>query len=203
MPKLTNPTFTEPVWLELSQAGFLEAIRTLKPKGPLRRARIDLQIGLVGREAIFGISDRETRCDARGNWPGVARFAFQYATSFLKVKPAMDPVRIEFSDGRLRIESVRFPARWIGASALVTQLSMDAHFMGTDDPPPKPKRFCPACGKRAGVALDELTDGPSLTGPEAQVANALAPTAATHRCTRCGHRWIELGDPPQRPLRLV
>jgi len=99
----------------------------------------------------------------------VARFGFQYAMSFLKVKPAMDPVRIEFSD----------------------------------DAPAKPQRSCPACGKRAGVALDEMTGRPGLMRPEAQVADALERTAATHGCTRCGHRWIELGEQPQRPLRLV
>ena len=56
MPKVTNPTLTEPVWLKLRQADFLEAIRTLKPKGPLapvpdrpaNRAGLTKEIHTVG-----------------------------------------------------------------------------------------------------------------------------------------------------------
>lgn len=191
-----------PIWLEVKLSDFLEAIRTLRPTSTARHARTDLQIGMIGGEAVFGISDRETRCDARGNWPGVGRFRFQYALSFLKVKPTTDPVRLEFSEGKLRIESVRFPATWVGASALVTGLSMEAHFMGADEPPPAPQRYCPSCGKRAGVALDAQPGAPPSASTGKRSASALAATAATHRCTRCGHRWIEFSDLPQRPLRL-
>lgn len=191
------------IWLDLGQVEFLEAIKTLKPKRAVRRPRVELQIGLVGSEAILGVSGRETRCNAQGHWPGVARFGFQYALSFLKVRPTGDPVCIEYSDGRARIESVRFPASWIGASLLVAQLSMEAHFMGVDDPPPKPRRYCPACGKRAGIAFDDLPGAPGPDRQEAKLANALETMPATHRCSRCGHRWIEFGESPQRPLRLV
>jgi hypothetical protein len=37
---MAKPALTEPVWLEVGRADFPEAIRTLKPKGALRRDRL-------------------------------------------------------------------------------------------------------------------------------------------------------------------
>jgi hypothetical protein len=76
----------------------------------------ELQIGLDGGEALFSIEGAIIRRPASGNWRGFACLPYGMLLSFLKVKPANDPVRLELIDGRLRVGTSSFKAQWVETS---------------------------------------------------------------------------------------
>jgi len=58
---------SQSIWLDLSCADFLAAIKALKPpRMPKTHALKELQIGLVKGEAIFCMEGAQTRCPAIG-----------------------------------------------------------------------------------------------------------------------------------------
>ena len=152
------PTDTaSPYWLELGHADLRFALRMLKPKGlAAARARGDLQLGFSHGEAILCVRGTEARCPASGHWPGLAVCSFRHALAFLTFKPRPGAARLEFEAGKLRYESLRIKAMWVGASPLLAGLSMEAHFLGAVNQDSEARMFCPACGKRAGIPLESL-----------------------------------------------
>jgi len=108
---------TSAPWIELSRDDFLEAIKRLKPGRMLKSYHAkELQIGLDNGEAIFCIEGAITRRSAQGAWNGFACISYGMLLPYLKVKPETERVRLVFDQGRLKIGTARFQARWIGAS---------------------------------------------------------------------------------------
>lgn len=179
-------------WMEISRDDFLDAIKRLKPGRMLKSFSLkELQIGLVNEEAIFCIEGATTRRPASGVWNGFACVSYGMLLPYLKVKPEGDPVRLGFDQGRLRIGPARFQSRWIDASPWISEMALDAHFMGPTDLP-LPKLFCPKCGKRAGVALDSLMEAAVRTESEKKLMGLLEKTGASHGCGSCFHAWKEI-----------
>lgn len=183
---------TDTPWMEVSRDDFLGAIKRLKPARMLKSfAFKELQIGLVKEEAIFCIEGATTRRPASGVWNGFACVSYGMLLPFLKVKPEGDRVRLVFDQGRLRIGSTRYQARWIDASPWISQMALEVHFMGSSD---LPKLFCPKCGKREGVALESILEKSVRTDQQEKLIVQLEKTKASHGCGSCFHGWKEIQD---------
>ncbi len=103
----------QPMWLEIGRDDFVDAIRRLKPERVLKTVlKREIQIGFDRGEAVFNVNGAETRRAAKGKWPGYVSFNFGRALTYTEVLPATDPVRLEFIDDRLRIDSSRLAATW-------------------------------------------------------------------------------------------
>ncbi len=179
-------------WMELTRDDFLDAIKRLKPaRMPKSYALKELQIGLVKEEAIFCIEGATTQRPASGVWNGFACVSYGMLLPFLKFKPEGDRVRLVFDQGRLKIGSTRFQARWIDASPWISQMALEVHFMGSSD---LPKLFCPQCGKREGVALDSMLEKSVRTEQQEKLIEKLETINATHGCGSCFHGWKEILD---------
>ncbi len=182
----------EKPWIELSRDDFLDAIKRLKPGRMLKSFALkELQIGLVKEEAVFCIEGATTRRPASGVWNGFACVSYGMLLPYLKVKPEVDRVRLELDQGRLRIGTTRFPSRWIDASPWISQMALEAHFMGPADEL-LPKLFCSKCGKREGVALNSLVQAAVLTESQKKLTELLEKTGASHGCESCFHVWKEI-----------
>lgn len=179
-------------WIELSRDDFLEAIKRLKPGRMLKSYQAkELQIGLDGEEAIFCIEGAITRRPARGAWNGFACISYGLLLPYLKVKPETERVRIVFDQGRLKIGTARFPAGWVDASPWISRMALEAHFFGPRTQP-SPRLFCPLCGKREGIARDDLEQKVSRRRQEDKFLIHLEQIGATHGCGSCSHAWKEL-----------
>lgn len=109
--KITMPTNT--FWIEISRESFLDAIQRLKPERMLKSyLSKELEISYSKGEAIFSVNGAQIKQPANGSWKGTVSFKYSYGLNFTKVKPTTDPVRIEFADEKLKIETSRIPATW-------------------------------------------------------------------------------------------
>lgn len=182
------------VWLELSKADFLSAIRRLQP-GRMAKSFLarEVQIGLVAGEAVFCVEGAQTRRPATGCWNGFVCLSYGVLFPFLKIKPDGDMVRLAYEDGRIKIGPSRMQARWIEVSPWISTMALEAHFMGPPEGLDR-RMFCPACGKRLGVELASLAQLPRPSAKEERLLAAYDLSAATHGCTDCGHVWTELGS---------
>ena len=181
-------------WLELGADDLRRSLRSLRPsRQAYRRAGGELQLGFSRGEAIFCVHGREIRCDATGDWPGLARCGLRQALAFLTFEPDGPSARLLFSDGRLRFRTLSIPAAFVRSSALVAEISMQAHFQqllsGT------PRMRCPACGRRSGVRLEDLEQHSALGPIQVRLAMLATGGDATHGCEACGHGWAALIDP--------
>lgn len=179
-------------WLDITRDDFLSAIKRLKPGRMLKSYQSkELQIGFLDGEAVFCIEGAQTRRPSQGEWKGFACVPFGLVLPFLKVPPMTDTVRLSFEDGRLRIGTVRYTAKWIEVSPWISQMALEAHFMAPADTQDKP-RYCPRCGKRQGVLLDHLQQKSALKEPEKKLLTRHQDSEATHACRSCLHGWKEL-----------
>ncbi len=182
------------VWLEVGRDDFLKAIKALKPlRMPKAYLGKELQIGLLGGEAVFCIEGAQTRCAAKGDWEGFVCLSYGLVLPYLKVKPDGDPLRLSFEGGRLRIGSTRLTAVWISVSPWIGQMALEAHFMAERDNVAlaATKRYCPSCGSLKGVLLADLPVKGRPTEVERQLQQLRDTTPATHACPVCRFAWIE------------
>ncbi len=179
-------------WIELSRDDFLEAIKRLKPGRMLKSYQTkELQIGLDGEEAIFCIEGATPRRPAQGSWHGFACISYGLLLPYLKVKPEAERVRLVFDQGRLKIGTARFQARWIDTSPWISRMALEAHFFGPATPP-GPKLYCPRCGKRQGVARDDIEQKAKRSLQEDKFLIHLERIGASHGCGSCSHAWKEI-----------
>ncbi len=98
----------------MSRDSLLEAIHRLKPARMLKSYLSKLfEISYSNGEVIFSVEGSQVRQPAKGQWTGIASCKYNYALSLTKFNPTTDPVRIEFVDGKIKIETMRIPATWI------------------------------------------------------------------------------------------
>lgn len=186
---------TSPPWIELYRDDFLEALKRLKPGRMLKSFQTkEVQIGLDNGEAIFCIEGATTRRPASGAWNGFACISYGMLLPYLKVKPETGRVRLVFDQGRLKIGTTRYQARWVDASPWISRMALEAHFFGPRTQS-APKLFCPRCGKREGVARDELEEKAARSPQEDKLLTHLERIDASHGCGACFHAWKEIKAP--------
>jgi hypothetical protein len=180
------------IWLEIGRKDFVDAIRRLKP-GRMTKSMLhrEIQIGFIADEAVLCINGAETRRAANGDWPGFVGFNFGHALSYTKVQPIHDPVRLEFKQDRLRIETSRIPATWIDAPAWIASMGLNVHFLGPAQPPTVATMFCPSCGKKAGVLLHTMPVRARRTEIEQSLHDLKDYGRATYGCQACAHGWSD------------
>ena len=177
-------------WMEIGLRDFIAAVGGLRP-GRATKATLasELQIGLHEMDAVFCIEGVETRCPARGHWPGFVRVPYRVIHPLSKVPPTADPVRMAFTNGRLRIASMSFAADWVPVAGWIGKMAMEAH-LTSDDKVVAERWYCPACGKKKVVRLLRLQ--PLAQGTPPPNTQAVRPRA-THKCTACDYGWIKVG----------
>jgi hypothetical protein len=186
-------TQLQTIWLEIARKAFIASIRRLKPARTLKSMlNQEIQVGFINDEAVFCINGAQTRCPAKGDWPGFVCFNFGHALSYTRVPPVNDPVRLEFVNDRLRIETSRIPATWIEAPAWIASMGLDVRFQSSEQSPAEPTHFCPSCGKKAGVSLAALSVKARRTMIEQALHDLKDDGLATHGCQACAHVWAEL-----------
>jgi len=178
-------------WIELGSDDLRRSLRSLKPgRQSYRRTRGELQLGLTDGEAIFCVHGREIRCDAIGYWPGFARCNLRQALAFLTFKPDGPSAKLLLREGRLRFRTLGIPATFIGSSALVAGVSMQAHFQELMADSPKAR--CPACGRCSGVRLEDLEYHSAPSRIQAALASLATGNEFAYGCESCGHGWNNL-----------
>ena len=169
----------------------MRSLRFLRPgRQSYRRVRGELQLGLSGGEAIFCVHGRETRCDASGYWPGFARCNLRQVLAFLTFKPDGPSAKLLLKEGRLRFRTLSIPAVFVGSSARVTGMSMQAHFQELLADSPKTR--CPACGRCSGVRLEDLERHSAPSRIQATLANLATDSEFAYGCESCGQGWNDL-----------
>ena len=101
------------IWIEINRAFLLHAIDSIKRvrKGQEKK---DLLLWFEGGEVCMGIDYRPTiKYPGEGNCPGTIRVPFHYMLTLLKVEPVNTPVRFEFVEGKVHMESARWPATFV------------------------------------------------------------------------------------------
>lgn len=185
-------------FLVIRKTDFLNAIRTIKPRKLTKAVySSEVQLGHLENEAVFCVNGAQSRCPARGQWSGLARFRFIHLLSLLKVPPKVNPVLIQYGHGKLIIETSRITAGWAEVSEWVGSMALEAHLQ--DLPPEEenvPPLYCPRCGRRKGVPYDPVAlQAGRYPIPEEKIFFRGNPFNAdpTHECGECGHRWADLG----------
>jgi hypothetical protein len=181
------------MWLELDTADFVDALKRLKPKrgGKATIAQLETQISLIDDEAVIVVNGALTKCDGSGDWRGFVCLSYGFLLPFTKIKPNADRLRLEYADGKLKIETAKITALWIETSPWVTRQLAEAHLNSL----PANKisyRFCPACGKRKGMDLLDIPNRTRLNPAETKLIELFKTTKSTHGCISCGHGWREI-----------
>jgi hypothetical protein len=123
-----------PAWLEIDRNDFVDALKRLKT-GRITKAFLhqELQIGYLQGEAVFCIQGAQIRKPAKGMWNGFVCLSYGVFAPYLKVKPESQLVRLNFENGRLGLGITRLQAKWIEVSPWISQMALEAHFVGPDD----------------------------------------------------------------------
>lgn len=103
------------IWIEISRPFLLHAIDSLKRvrKGQEKK---EMMLWLEGSEVCMGIDYRPTiKYPGSGHCHGTLRVPFNYMLTVLKVEPLNTPVRFEFMDNKIHMESARWPATFLPA----------------------------------------------------------------------------------------
>ena len=118
-------------------------VKSLKlGKGQGTRFRVDanVQIAMVGDQAIFAMAGAEQRLKAHGHWPGHSTCSYLTMASFLKIPPPPGNVIIRYANDRLSISTLKVSARWAAGMPPVA----------VESKPPTTSRVrakaCPECG---------------------------------------------------------
>jgi len=188
-------TFTP--WLQLPKEDFVHSVRRLKSGRTVSELLgIELHIGMSRNEAIFSTQGVQTRCRARGAWPGFACLSAGQLYAYTQVQPPGRSIRLDLHGDRLHVNTFRIPTTWVMAPAWATRCDLEAQFFGPDVEPDSDVRFCPVCGKKAGVLLASLPIKFKRWGSEKQLYHLKEHGTTTHGCFLCGHGWAEVGIYP-------
>lgn len=178
---------------------FLAALTRLKPVAPRRRktTRIyiakkiikdNLYISYLFGEAIFSSHGVQTKCLVeQANWNGYVSTDFAMVLTFLKIKPTGKNVTISFVGNKLKIESLIISCQWAPVPEWIGNTSAEALFQSDRTKPKKDLLYCPACGKKQGLALVHT---PYL---QLELGAPKMPIKVPNRkCMACKHGWIEI-----------
>ncbi len=181
------------MWLELDTADFVDALKRLKPKrgGKAAIAQLETQISMMDSEAVIVVNGALTKCPGSGDWRGFVCLNYGFLLPFTKIKPNNERLRLEYADGKLKIETAKITALWVETSPWVTRQLAEAHVNNL----PADKisyRYCPACGKRKGMDLRDIPNRTRPTASEKILIEVFKTTKATNGCMACGHGWIEI-----------
>ncbi len=184
---------SQSIWLDLSCADFLAAIKALKPpRMPKTHALKELQIGLVKGEAIFCMEGAQTRCPAIGEWNGFVCLPYGMLLPYLKLKPPGERVRLSLENDRLRIGANKLSATWIEVSPWIGEMALEAHFMSDGTPVVETNHlYCPKCGAKKGIRLGDFPQKAKPTTHEKKLFDLRDNSKATHACKSCLHAWVE------------
>lgn len=190
----TDPNYT----LEIGKKDFVNAVRALKPKRITAAAKLsEFQLGYVDGEAVFCINGAQTRCPARGVWPGFACFRFALMLAVLKVPPLGEHIEIRRSGTNVQIGATRVPARWIDSPEWIANMALEAHLYGPDEQVAPRELYCPKCARREGVLFRDLlrqAGSYPVTQERLFSSGGMRGAEPTRECRACGHQWIELDD---------
>jgi hypothetical protein len=130
---ISKPT---PAWIEIDRDDFVDALKRLKT-GRITKAFLhqELQIGFLQGEAVFCIQGAQIRKPATGLWNGFVCLQYGVLAPYLKVKPEHPSVRLTYDNGKLVFGITRLQAKWIEVSPWISQMALEAHFVGPDDSP--------------------------------------------------------------------
>jgi hypothetical protein len=181
------------MWLELTTDDFVDALKRLKPKrgGSVTISKLETQISLIDGEAVIVVNGALTKCPGVGDWRGFVCLSFGFLLPFTKIKPKTETLRLEYTAGKLKVETAKITAVWVETSPWVTSQLAEAH-LNNLLPEKISYRFCPACGKRKGMDLKDITNRTRPTQSEKTLIEIYKTTKSTHGCIACGHGWIEI-----------
>ena len=180
----------EKIWVEISRIFLLHAIDSLKRvrKGQEKK---NIFLWMDDAEICFTIDRPTIRYPGTGSCPGTIVISFEYLLSLLKVNPLNTPVRFELIDGKVHMESARWPASF--RSDLVPS------YVGPDkiefvsknsvtniDQGPR----CPVCGGNDIGNLSKLKINKNLNDIQISLVQSALTNKAQFGCNSCSASWI-------------
>lgn len=178
-------------WIELKQTDFLAALQALKPTLSVKNApERELQIGLINGQAVFTIQGASASKPATGSWPGLAGIRLAYFLTFLVAKPPENSIRITYADGKIKVSSARFSAKWVNSNDLLTGEQLHQHAR-TPTKENILKYKCPKCRRKQGLPLHSLPSGPFATSETKKLLAEAEKLGHGFACTSCGTTWAE------------
>ena len=103
----------------------------LKTKAPKRGESGEVMLTLEKGQIVFRYGGLETTAAAEGNWPGAAFVFRMNILQIAQVPPLKDPVVVEVTGERIKIEGFRTDCRWTPAGK--------ASLPAFENEPPAPK----------------------------------------------------------------
>ena len=116
--------------LTVDLTDFLEGLMRLPKRGKVKPSAKAL-LGFDGKffsiEALDTVSVRK----ASGLWPGVATISASTIVALAKVPPNMNPFKVRFEDGRVRIGTMSVGGEWTPVSAAVIGTAAAQDWIGS------------------------------------------------------------------------
>jgi len=179
----------EKIWVEINRIFLLHAIDSLKRvrKGQEKK---NIFLWMDDAEICFTIDRPTIRYPGTGYCPGTIVISFEYLLSLLKVNPLNTPVRFELIDGKVHMESARWPASfrsdlvpsYVGADKVefVTKKSVASGTLG-------PR--CPVCGGSDIGDLSKLKINKNLNDIQISLVQSALTNKAQFGCNSCSASW--------------
>lgn len=178
------------IWIEISRIFLLHAIDSLKRvrKGQEKKY---IFLWMDGAEICFTIDRPTIRYPGTGSCPGTIVISFEYLLSLLKVNPLGTPVRFEFIDNKVHMESARWPASfrsdlvpsYVGAD-MVEFVSKKSVTIVDQGP------RCPSCGSSDVGDLSKLKINKNLNDIQVSLVQSALTNKAQFGCYSCSASWI-------------
>ena len=179
----------EKIWIEISRIFLLHAIDSLKRvrKGQEKK---NVFLWMDGAEICFTIDRPTIRYPGTGSCAGTIVISFDYLLSLLKVNPLNTPVKFELIDGKVHMESARWPATfrsdlvpsYVGADK-VEFVSKKSVTSGDQGP------RCPVCGGSDIGDLSKLKINKNLTDVQITLVQSALSNKAQFGCNSCSASW--------------
>jgi hypothetical protein len=188
--KVFSTMETQKIWIEISRIFLLHAIDSLKRvrKGQEKK---NMFLWMDGAEICFTIDRPTIRYPGAGFCPGTIVISFQYLLSLLKVNPLNTPVRFEFINDKLQMESARWPASfrpdfvpcYVGADKV--EFISKKSVTNIDQGP-----RCPGCGSDDIGDLSKLKINKNLNDIQISLVQSALSNKAQFGCNSCSASWI-------------
>jgi len=179
----------EKIWIEISRIFLLHAIDSLKRvrKGQEKK---NIFLWMDGAEICFTIDRPTIRYPGNGFCPGTIVISFPYLLSLLKVNPLNTPVKFELIDGKVHMESARWPAtfrsgevpKYVGADK-VEFVSINSPESATQGP------RCPVCASGDIGDLSKFKINKNLNETQISLIQSALTNKAQFGCNSCSATW--------------
>ena len=179
----------EKIWIEISRIFLLHAIDSLKRvrKGQEKK---NIFLWMDGTEICFTIDRPTIRYPGTGFCPGTIVISFPYLLSLLKVNPLNTPVKFELIDGKVHMESARWPAtfrsgdvpKYVGADK-VEFVSIKSSPSAIQGP------RCPVCASGDIGDLSKIKINKNLNETQILLIQSALTNKAQFGCNSCSATW--------------